>query len=169
MTNCKLAPACREDIPAYMAILDGGREFQRQQGFVQWSDGYPDRGSVEEDVKTGRGYALLADGQIAAYLYIGFDGDPSYPKIKGAWHFDGPYAVVHRIAIGEKFRGCGLTAEVFRLVGEMALERGVEILRIDTGEQNLRMRHVLEKNGFSYCGTVIQSGGDRFAYDKKLR
>jgi hypothetical protein len=30
------------------------------------------------------------------------------------------------------------------------------------------MQHVLEKNGFVYCGTVIQGNGDRMAYEKKI-
>lgn len=168
MENCKLVPACREDIPVYMEILADGREFQRAQGFVQWLDGYPDRTSVEADIRAGKGYALVVDGRVAGYLYVGFDGDPAYPQIRGAWRFDGVYAVVHRIAISAQFRGRGLTGEVFRLVGELARAKGVDILRIDTHEENLRMRHVLEKNGFAYCGKVIQSGSDRLAFDKKL-
>ncbi len=168
MEKYELSPAVPEELAVYMAILTAGREFQRQQGFVQWPDGYPDRGSVEEDIRTGKGYALRVDGQVAGYLYIGFDGDPAYPLIKGNWHEDGAYAVIHRIAMAPEFRGRGLADVAFRLVGEFALSKGVHWLRIDTDEKNLRMRHVLSKNGFAYCGTVIQGGGDRLAFDKKL-
>ncbi len=157
-----------EDIPAYMDILNSGREFQREQGFVQWPDGYPDRETIENDVKTGNGYALTVDGRPAAYMYIGFDGDPSYPKIKGAWHYDEPYAVIHRIAIGSEFRGRGLADAAFRLAEDFCRSKGYTNLRIDTDGQNKRMQHILEKNGFTYCGTVIQGGGDRMAFDKKI-
>lgn len=167
--NCVLRKALREDISVCMEILAGGREFQRQQGFVQWADGYPDRATVEADILAGKGWLLCVDGISAGYFYLGFDGDPAYPLIKGAWHYEGAYAVVHRIAISDAFRGRGLTGETFRLIGELAVAQGVDILRIDTLEENLRMRHVLEKNGFAYCGTVIQSGGDRMAFDRKLR
>lgn len=167
MGGCSLVQARREDIPAYMELLDSGRRFQRQQGFFQWPDGYPDCGSVEEDIRGGNGYALMVDGALAGYLCVSFDGDPAYPAIRGAWRFDGKYAVVHRMAIGDRFRGRGLTGEVFRLVGQLARGRGVDILRIDTHEHNLRMRHVLEKSGFVCCGIVNQHG-DRLAFDKKL-
>lgn len=30
-------------------------------------------------------------------------------------------------------------------------------------------RHILEKIGFSKCGAVIFQGGEKLAYDKKLR
>ena len=169
MGKCTLRRACRAELPLCLEILSSGREFQRQQGFVQWADGYPDSATVEKDLAAGDGWLLCVDGQPAGYFYLGFEGDPSYPLIRGAWHFEGAYGVVHRIAISDAFRGLGLTEEAFRLIGELAISRGVEILRIDTLQANERMRHVLQKNGFAYCGTVIQNGGDRMAFDKKLK
>ena len=168
MSTYELTLAQAEDFRRCMDILNAGREFQREQGFIQWPDGYPDEESVRGDLRDGLGYVLKVDGVIAAYMYIGFDGDPAYPAIVGAWRFDGPYAVIHRMAIGEAYRGRGLTGAVFYLVGEIARQRGVDVLRIDTHEDNLRMRHVLQKHGFTCCGTVIQNGGDRLAFDKKV-
>lgn len=169
MEQYELTQAVPEELPAYMEILDAGRAFQRQQGFLQWPDGYPDQASVEQDIRQGKGCALRVDGQLAGYLYIGFDGDPAYPQIKGAWRYDRPYAVIHRIALAPGFRGRGLADVAFRLAGELALAKGVDCLRIDTDEKNQRMRHILQKNGFACCGTVVQGGGDRLAYDKLLK
>lgn len=163
-----LTPAVMEELDTYMELLDASRAFQRAQGFVQWPDGYPGQELIRRDIRTGQGYALRVDGRVAGYLVIGFDGDPAYPAIRGAWHFDRPYAVIHRMAIHPAFRGRGLAQEAFRLIGRVVAERDVDILRIDTDEKNARMRHVLERAGFSYCGLVIQGGGDRFAYDKAL-
>lgn len=168
MEKYELIPARQEDIPACMAILEDGREFQRAQGFVQWPDGYPPRSAVEEDVRSANGYVLKAEGTVAAYMYIGFDGDPAYPRINGAWRFDGPYAVIHRMAIGSAFRGRGLADTAFRLAGALCAARGVRLLRIDTDAQNKRMQRVLERNGFACCGTVIQGGGPRMAFEKQL-
>jgi RimJ/RimL family protein N-acetyltransferase len=166
--NCELTPARWEEVTAVMAILSDGRAFQRQQGFVQWDDAHPTREAVEGDIRRGDGYAIRVDGALAGYLCLSFDGDPAYPEIQGAWRFDGAYAVIHRMAIGEKFRGRGLTGQVFHLAGEIAKTRGVAVLRIDTHRDNLRMRHVLEKQGFIQCGVVIQNGGERLAFDKKI-
>lgn len=169
MAHYELVLAQPEDFRRCMDILNAGREFQREQGFIQWPDGYPDEESVRGDLRDGLGYVLKVDGVIAAYMYIGFDGDPSYPAIKGAWKHDGPYAVVHRIAIAPEFRGQGLGSVTFRLVEAFCKSKGFHLLRIDTDGANKRMQHVLEKNGFYYCGTVIQGGGDRFAYEKELK
>ena len=168
MAKYKLVPARPEDLPVCMEILDSGRAFQRQQGFLQWSDGYPDAADVARDIENGGAYLLMADNSPAAYTYIGFDGDPAYPAIEGSWHFDEPYGVLHRVAISENFRGMGLSDVLFSLAGELVKSRGFGCLRIDTHEQNKRMQHVLTKNGFSYCGMVLQNGEPRLAYDKKL-
>ena len=168
MTNYELTLAQPGDFRRCMDILNAGREFQREQGFIQWPDGYPDEESVRGDLRDGLGYVLKVDGVIAAYMYIGFDGDPAYPEIRGAWKHDGDYAVVHRIAVADEFRGMGLASITFGLVEEFCKSKGFCILRIDTDDANKRMQHVLTKNGFSYCGTVIQGGGDRLAFEKKL-
>ena len=168
MDRIQLRLARKEDLSKYVQILDSGRQFQRDQGFIQWPDGYPAAEDLLEDIRSGKGYALTADSQVAGYLYLGFDGDPAYPLIKGAWHHDGPYGVIHRMAIGDGFRGKGLADAAFRLAEEICIKNGVFILRIDTDGENKRMQHVLQRNGFSCCGTVIQGGGDRLAFDKKL-
>ena len=166
--NYELVLAQPEEFHRCMDILNAGREFQREQGFIQWPDGYPDEESVREDLRNGLGYVVKAEGVIAAYMYIGFDGDPAYPKIKGAWKYDEAYAVVHRIAIAPEFRGMGLASITFRLVEDFCRSRGFSLLRIDTDEANKRMQHVLHKNGFIYCGTVIQGNGERLAFEKKI-
>lgn len=168
MADCKLLPATKADLPACMEILDSGRAFQRRQGFTQWLDGYPAKSDVLRDIETKGAYLLTVDGTPAGYVYIGFDGDPSYPAIEGNWHYDEPYGVMHRVAISENFRGMGLSEVLFRLAAEQVRSHGFYNLRIDTHEDNKRMQHILTKNGFIYCGTVLQNGSPRLAYDKKL-
>lgn len=168
MKNYELAPARPEELTVCMEILDSGRAFQRRQGFLQWGDGYPAASDVARDIESGCAYLLKVNSAPAAYLYIGFDGDTAYPAIEGSWHFEEPYGVLHRVAISEAFRGMGLSGVLFRLAGELVRSRGFNVIRIDTHEDNKRMQHVLTKNGFSYCGIVLQNGEPRLAYDKKL-
>lgn len=168
MPKCELTPARWEEVDTVMEIIHSGRLFQREQGFIQWDDTHPSREAVEDDIRRGDGYAVRVGGELAGYLCLSFDGDPAYPEIRGAWRYDGDYAGIHRMARGENHRGRGLTGQVFRLAGELTLAQGVEVLRIDTHEDNRRMRHVLEKNGFVCCGTVVQNGGERLAFDQRL-
>ena len=168
MSNFLLVPAQEENLPVCIEILNSGRDFQRQQGFTQWQDGYPAEEDVLHDIQNGGADLLTVDDVPAAYIYIGFDGDPAYPLIEGRWHFEEPYGVLHRVAITSSHRGMGLSDVLFRLAGALVKSHGFCCLRIDTHEDNKRMQHVLTKNGFSYCGIVQQHGDPRLAYDKKL-
>lgn len=163
-----LEPAREADILRCGEILDEGRAFQRAQGFVQWTEDYPNTDTVRADVRARKGYVIRSGGAIAAYLCVDFDGEPAYREIQGAWQTEPPYAVVHRMAFAGEFRGRGLTDTAFRLIEALCLERGVRSLRVDTGFFNRRMQHILEKNGFCHRGTIFYQGGARMAYDKSL-
>ncbi|WP_295763924.1 GNAT family N-acetyltransferase [uncultured Oscillibacter sp.] len=160
--------AVMEHAEEYYGIIQMGREFQQEQGFTQWTEDYPTLDTVKGDIREGKGYALLADGRIAGYLCIDLDGEPAYADIDGRWRAEGPYAVVHRMAFSAAFRGMGLADAAFRLIEEFCGEKAVSIIRVDTDLPNKRMQHILTKNGFVNCGTIVFQGGPKLAYDKIL-
>ncbi len=163
-----LEAARPQEEQACWAILREGREFQKEQGFVQWTDSYPNLETVRGDIRDGKGFVLKVDGRIAAYMCVDFDGEPAYDVIEGEWGTEEPYAVVHRMAFAREFRGMGLTAAAFSLIERLCLSRGVKSLRADTDFPNERMQHVLEKNGFEKRGVVVFQGSGKLAYDKTL-
>ena len=65
-----LEPAREADIPRCGEILDEGRAFQRAQGFVQWTEDYPNAGTVRQDIRDQKGYVIRSGGDITAYLCI---------------------------------------------------------------------------------------------------
>ena len=166
MNTLELAQA--GEVEACYHIVDEGREFQRSQGFVQWTDDYPNLDTIRRDVQAGKGYAVKVDGRLAGYLCIDFSGEPDYEQIEGKWRSEQPYAVVHRMAFSGKFRGKGLADSVFALVEKLCADKNVGCIRIDTDFPNKRMQHVLEKNGFVRCGVIQFQGNRRIAYDKLL-
>ena len=73
-----LFPAQLSEVDVCYALIDKGRAFQRKQGFVQWTDDYPQREHVADDIETGKGYALKDEaGRIAGYICIDFGGEPA--------------------------------------------------------------------------------------------
>lgn len=162
----KLEKAEIKDLDICEKIIIGGREFQREQGFVQWTEDYPNRDIIKKDMEIGLGYVIKKDNEIAAYMCIDFSGEPAYKNIKGKWNGDEVYAVVHRMAFNSSFRGIGLTSIAFSLIEKLCKEKGVNYMRIDTDFPNKRMQHILEKYGFKYCGIIVFQGGEKLAYDK---
>ena len=164
-----LAPARPADIAVCYAIIEGARTFQREQGFVQWTDDYPNETTIAEDIRNAVGYLFLADREIAGYLCVDFAGEPAYAQIAGEWHTGTPYAVIHRMAFDARYRGRGLSTVALHLVEALCLARDVHAIRIDTDFHNRRMQHILHKAGYLPCGTILFQGGERQAYDKILR
>ena len=163
-----LRQAKKEDLALCVDILRSGRDFQRQQGFTQWADGFPDPDVIAQDIEKGCGFLFMKDGVPAGYQYISLEGDPAYPGLEGTWQREGCYGVVHRIAFAPAFRGQGLSGQAFEVIGAYCKKKGAKSLRIDTHPDNKRMQRVLEKAGFSYRGIVMLPVGLRWAYDKLL-
>ena len=168
--NVVLAPAVPEEAELCYSFIEIGRQFQREQGFVQWTDDTPNLDTIRDDIREQKGYLIRVDGTAAGYVYISFDGESAYAEIDGEWSSDCGYAAVHRIAFSPEFRGIGLSGIVWDRIEELCRGRKVYCIRIDTDFPNRRMQHVLEKNGFRRCGIVDypEPVGKRIAYDKVL-
>lgn len=157
-----------EDITVCYEIIKEGRNFQKEQGFEQWTEEYPNRDTVLSDIQSKKGYVVKANHEISGYMCIDFSGEPAYEDIKGEWRSDTPYAVIHRMAFSKKYRGVGLADIAFKMIEELCIERNVRNIRVDTDFPNTRMQHILKKNGFINCGVIVFQGGEKLAFDKLL-
>ena len=163
-----LEPAKTEDIQTCCSIIEEAKQFQREQGFTQWTDSYPNQKTIRQDIQEEKGYVITYDSQIAGYMCIDFSGEPAYEHIEGKWHTILPYAVIHRMAISKEFRIRGLSSIAFTLIGDLCLSKNIRSIRVDTDFPNKRMKHILEKNGFSKCGIIVFQGSGKLAYHKTL-
>lgn len=161
-----LTAAVPQNLDICLDIILQGKAFQREQGFIQWTDDYPNRSTIEEDIEKGIDYVVKAENRIAGYMCIDFSGEPAYENIEGKWHSDLPYGVIHRMAFDKAFRGIGLADITFSLIEKFCLKKGVSYIRIDTDFPNKRMQHILKKNGFKNCGIITLRGSGRLAFDK---
>lgn len=149
------------DVPVIMRLIDEARVIMRSCGNVnQWIDGYPSEETIQNDINNGHCYLLEEqDGQIVASFAFIPGPEPTYKEIfEGKWLDDEPYYVVHRLASTANSHG------VFNDVMDYCM--GVAgNLRIDTHRDNVIMRHVIGRYGFTYCGIIyLLSGDERLAY-----
>lgn len=162
-----LTKAMPGDEALCMKIIADGRQFQQEQGFVQWTEAYPILPDIAEDIETQRAWLLREGDTVLGYLCLDFDGEPAYDAITGgSWLCDEPYAVLRRLALNA--RGRGLTRVLFDLAAERSREQGITYLRLNIVLQNSRMQHILEKVGFEKRGIIIFQGSGKFAYEKRI-
>lgn len=163
------------DARAAWSVLESAKRRMTEQGRTQWQGAYPSEESVRDDIRKGCGYVLemlpvndCAGGHgIAAYGAVVFDGEPAYGSIEGRWLSDGPYVVVHRLAVAEGYLGHGLAELFLEKAAGLALSRGIKSFKVDTNYDNLQMLHILGKLGFVRCGTVMYDS-PRIAFEKIL-
>lgn len=151
-----------------MEMINDAKRLLREEGVDQWQNGYPDEDCIRRDISEGKGYFAEMSGEKVGYLCIDFDGEPAYEHLNGTWASDEPYVVVHRMAFSAKGRGRRLSEAVLTEVGEFAKSKGVHSFRLDTDEDNERMKHILGKLGFTYRGTIWFDNSVKIAFDKEV-
>ena len=152
--------ANKDDLKSIEQIYENARQFMRSNGnFSQWGNSYPSVGIIQADIKQKCLY-VVEDEAIQAVFTLIMREDPTYLEIDGAWLNDRSYATLHRIASRGTQKG------IFKLIIEFSWSICPN-LRIDTHKDNKPMRHLIEKNGFVYCGIIIVGDGTpRLAYQK---
>lgn len=171
------------DIDLILNMYDHSRKVMRADGnMTQWV-GYPTRKDIEEDIERGVSYIMYneqcsmksATQNVGSALYtihsplctpVGTFAlvpgeEPTYGYIDhGRWIDEQtPYATLHRLAAMPNTSGIADIA--FRYAKEHFAH-----LRVDTHHDNRPMRHILEKEGFVYCGIIyMPDGAPRDAYE----
>lgn len=153
------------DLDRIMHIYVHARKFMAAHGNPhQWGPtNWPPRDLVQDDIRTARSYVCEHAGRVVGVFFYDFgpDVEPTYAHIEnGAWHHNGPYGVVHRIASDGSARGIGS-----HCIGWAMQKSGC--LRMDTHGDNTVMQGLLRKLGFVERGIIYVEEDDypRLAFE----
>lgn len=157
-----------EDIPRMMEIVRQAQNYFKSKGIDQWQDGYPNEENLKNDILLNESYVILDNDTIVATTAISFRGESTYNKIyRGKWLSNEEYAVVHRVAVDNDFKGKGISHQIINFAESECKKLGYKSIKIDTHKDNFVMRSMLEKNDFKYCGIILlEDGAERVAYEK---
>ena len=160
----KIRKSTEADFDRMMEIYGIARRFMAEHGNPrQWGmTNWPPEELIRKDIREGNSYVCINDeGRVTGTFFYAFgkDIEPTYKN--GEWLDDSPYGVVHRIAADGSEKGTG----TFCI--KWALDRCGH-LRIDTHGDNKVMQSLLEKLGFTRCGTIyVEEDNDpRLAYER---
>ena len=158
-----IRPATEQDIPTMLCIFEAGKQKMRQAGnLLQWTGNYPSDTILRQDISRGFSYIVECGETPIGTFVLALCEDPTYKRIDGGRWLDDtlPYGTIHRIASLSGYKG------VADFVIGWSFGK-TDSLRIDTHRDNTIMKHIMEKNGFTYCGIIYLANGDeRLAYQK---
>lgn len=151
-----------EELNILIRMYENARIFMASHGNpLQWGNTYPTPQILMDDISSGNSYVCVEHNKIIAAFYYKEGIDDTYVRIyEGQWVNEAPYGVVHRITSDGTIHGAASFCLnwAFNKCGN---------LKIDTHRDNIVMQHLLDKNGFKYCGVVyLEDGSERIAYQK---
>ena len=157
----KIRKAKEKDLTAIKNIFEIAKKKMLSDGNgFQWNqEDYPYK-LVFNDMDHGNCYVVVDDkNNVEATFAVIIGDDPCYKLIDGHWLNDMTYCTIHRMA------SSGKIPHVFSIILDYVKENFKMDIRIDTYQYNLRMKHLIEKYGFTFCGTVfMKDGSPRLAY-----
>lgn len=158
----------KADIDNVMVVIKQAQDYFKEQGINQWQNNYPNSDTINNDITNGHSYVLLKDDSIVATVAVSFGGESTYNNIhEGQWITNDKYAVIHRIAVDNTYKGLGLSSEIIKKIEELCLSKDVHSIKVDTHKENLPMQKVFKKNNFEYCGIIyLLDGNERIAFEK---
>lgn len=170
MNRWIVRPAGEEDLDQMMELIKMAVCYMKKNGIAQWNDRYPRKEQFLDDIRRQESFVCTYNGYIAGTAALSLREEPTYEIIEGGqWLTRGPYGVIHRIAVDDRFKGQGLAGIFVDYIENMCIKSGFASVRVDTHKDNLSMRRFLEKRGFVQCGTIyLPDGASRVAYEKVL-
>ncbi|HEY0898905.1 MAG TPA: GNAT family N-acetyltransferase [Sphingobacteriaceae bacterium] len=157
------------DIPAILQLLTRIVPVMNAEGNFQWDDSYPNREVLEKDLELNQLWVAQIGSEIAGFAAITQDQDPEYAEV--GWDITEPAIVTHRLAVDLEFRGKGVGRALLMQAEEVARERGITVLRIDTNTENAATNQLFPALGYRYAGEIGLGfrPGLRFnCYEKRL-
>ena len=161
--------AVGEDVAGVMGVLRRVVPMMRAAGNLQWDDAYPNAEVFERDIELGQLWVAEIDGAIAGVAALTRDQDPEYAQV--GWDIEEPAVVVHRLAVDPAFRGMGVAGALMRKAEDVAMERGIRVLRVDTNTLNEASQRLFPKLGYALVGEIgleFRPGLRFLCYEKRL-
>ena len=161
--------AVSEDVAAVMTLLRRVVPLMLATGNLQWNDDYPNAEVFERDIELGYLWVAEMDGAIAGVAAVSTDQEPEYAQV--GWDINEPAVVVHRLAVDPTFRGAGVAGALMGKAEDVAVERGIRVLRVDTNTQNEATQRLFPKLGYELAGEIglaFRPGLRFLCYEKRL-
>jgi GNAT superfamily N-acetyltransferase len=165
-----IRPAHFADLPRVMDLIRRVVPLMRASGNTQWDDGYPSEQIFAQDIEAGELWiAETGDGVLTGVA--AFTSTPGHAYDAAGWDVDEPAVFSHRLAVDPDQRGSGVAVALMQQAEQVARERGVRTLRVDTGIENLPAQRLIERLSYQFVGEIplaFRPGLRVRCYEKRL-
>lgn len=162
--------AIPDDMPQLLDLIAGVVPVMNAAGNFQWDSHYPNAEVFNRDIEQQQLWVADLNGEIAGVAAITTDQDAEYADV--GWDITELAIVTHRLAVNINHQGKGIAQALLQKAEEVAKERIIPILRIDTNSRNEATQKLFPKLGYSYSGEIgldFRPGLRFYCYEKRLK
>ncbi|MCB2378413.1 GNAT family N-acetyltransferase [Hymenobacter sp. BT635] len=164
-----IRPATAADLPAILSLVSRVVPLMQASGNQQWSADYPNEEVFRQDITHEQLWVAELAGQVVGVAALTQDQDAEYAQAD--WDATETAIVTHRLAVDPDTQGQGVAAALLQQAEQLARERGLKSLRVDTNSENAATQRLFPKLGYRFAGeiTLAFRPGLRFlCYEKRL-
>lgn len=142
-----------KDINKIEYIIENAKKALKEDGVDQWQIGSMNRDFLKNQIIKGKSYVYEDKGDLMAYAYLSDDKEAAYEDLED--NFKGEnYITIHTFAVDVESREKGLGSRFMMEILKYGVNQNLDSLRIDTHQDNFRMRSLLNKFGFKKIGKI---------------
>lgn len=152
-------------------IIENAKKDLKSEGIDQWQIGSMNEYFLRGQIETGKSFVYEDQGVVCAYAFLSDEKEEAYR----VWEddFDGKSPLtIHTFAVDTKMTKNGIAMKFLIDIIIYAEKNSFDALRIDTHEDNFKMRGLINKFGFRTVGEIyIDEEGakkPRICYERLL-
>lgn len=150
--HLEFRPATVEDAPELTEVLQQAAVFKASLGDNIWGpEPFTDKETIDS-ISGGNTYIALSSGELAGSLVVLTSDERIWGAEKGT---DGKAIYLHRLAVGESFRGQHVGELMMKWAIGKARELGKTLIRLDCSTDNEKLCEYYDRNGFKEVGRKV--------------
>jgi len=164
-----------KDLESIMDIVKDAKDLHEQNGTNQWPKDkpYPSYMDFLQDLNAKTLFVYDYGEEVIGVAAIINADDPNYGIIyDGEWVVpNGNYLTIHRMATKKEYYHKGVARTLISFAISYAKQNSLDSIRVDTHKDNKEMNDLLQKSGFTKCGTIYldnDSTRSRIVYELKV-
>ena len=146
----------KDDIQRIMKITNDAKYLLKQNGSLQWQQGYPNENTFFNDINNKSLYGIYENNKLMAYGAYIFGKDINYVEIDGKWDIPANEKdlAIHRVAVDSNCHGKKYGVKILKYGIIYAKKLGCITVKVDTHKNNIPMQKCINNSGFVYKGIV---------------
>lgn len=143
-----------KDLKKIVNIIENAKKSLKDEGIDQWQIGSMNEDFLKGQIATGKSFVYEDQGVVCAYSFLSDDNEEAYKPWEDDFEGRKPLTI-HTFAVGMDMIKRGIATKFFIDIIIYAEKNSFDALRIDTHEDNFKMRGLINKLGFRKIGQIF--------------